>query len=63
MGELITERITANARELKLLGLADTADELVDRAETAKLGYRASSSTSSWKQRSGCSRAGATPPG
>src|SRR6202789_1994618 len=40
MGELITERITANARELKLLGLAETADELVDRAETAKLGYR-----------------------
>ena len=40
MGELITERITANARELKLLGLAETADELVDRAEPAKLGYR-----------------------
>lgn len=40
MAELITERITANARELKLLGLAETADELVDRAETAKLGYR-----------------------
>ena len=29
-----------NARELKLLGLAETADELVDRAESAKLGYR-----------------------
>jgi DNA replication protein DnaC/transposase len=40
MAELITERITANARELKLLGLAETADELVDRAEQAKLGYR-----------------------
>ena len=40
MGELISERITRNARELKLLGLADTADELVDRAENAKLGYR-----------------------
>lgn len=40
MGELITERITTNARELKLLGLAETADELVDRAENAKLGYR-----------------------
>lgn len=40
MAELITERITTNARELKLLGLAETADELVDRAETAKLGYR-----------------------
>jgi DNA replication protein DnaC len=40
MGELITERIEHNARELKLYGLADTADELVDRAEAAKLGYR-----------------------
>jgi DNA replication protein DnaC len=40
MGELITERIKHNARELKLYGLADTADELVDRAEAAKLGYR-----------------------
>jgi DNA replication protein DnaC len=40
MAELITERITANARELKLLGLAETADELVGRAEQAKLGYR-----------------------
>src|SRR5271155_4783735 len=40
MAELITERIPANARELKLLGLAETADELVDRAEAAKLGYR-----------------------
>ena len=40
MGELISERIKRNARELKLLGLAETADELVDRAESAKLGYR-----------------------
>ena len=40
MGELITERIRRNARELKLYGLADTADELVDRAEQGKLGYR-----------------------
>ncbi len=40
MGELISERITRNARELKLLGLAETADEFVDRAEKAKLGYR-----------------------
>ena len=51
MGELITERIEHNARELKLYGLADTADELVDRAEAAKLGS-ASSSTSSWNPRS-----------
>lgn len=40
MGELISERIRRNARELKLYGLADTADELVDRAEQGKLGYR-----------------------
>lgn len=40
MGELITERIRRNARELKLYGLADTADELVDRGEAGKLGYR-----------------------
>jgi DNA replication protein DnaC len=40
MGELITERIRRNARELKLYGLADTADDLVDRAEAGKLGYR-----------------------
>jgi len=40
MGELITERIATNARELKLLGLAESADEMVDRAETGKLGYR-----------------------
>jgi DNA replication protein DnaC len=40
MGELITERIRRNARELKLYGVVDTADELVDRAETGKLGYR-----------------------
>ena len=40
MGELISERIKRNARELKLYGLAETADELVDRAEAGKLGYR-----------------------
>lgn len=40
MGELVSERITRNARELKLLGLAETADEMIDRAETAKMGYR-----------------------
>ncbi len=40
MGELISERIRRNARELKLYGLAQTADELVDRAEAGKLGYR-----------------------
>lgn len=40
MAELISERIARNARELKLLGLAEQADELVARAEQAKLGYR-----------------------
>lgn len=40
MAELITQRIAHNARELKLLGLADSADELIDRAEHAQLGYR-----------------------
>jgi DNA replication protein DnaC len=40
MGELISERIARNARELKLLALAESADELVERAEEATLGYR-----------------------
>ncbi len=40
MGELISQRIARNARELKLHTLAEAADELVDRAEQAKLGYR-----------------------
>lgn len=40
MAELLNERIVRNARELKLLGLAESADELVDRAEEGDLGYR-----------------------
>jgi len=40
MAELLSERIRSNARELKLLGLAEEADALVKRAEEAKLGYR-----------------------
>ena len=40
MAELITERIRRNARELKLYGLCEAADELVERAEQAQLGYR-----------------------
>jgi hypothetical protein len=40
MGELISERIKRSARELKLYGLAETADGLVDRAEAGKLSYR-----------------------
>jgi DNA replication protein DnaC len=40
VAELITERIRRNAHELKLLGLADSADALIERAERAQLGYR-----------------------
>jgi IstB-like ATP binding protein len=40
VAELITERIRRTARELKLYGLADSADQLVERAERAGLGYR-----------------------
>jgi DNA replication protein DnaC len=37
---MITERIKRNARELKLFGLAESSDDLIDRAEQASLGYR-----------------------
>jgi DNA replication protein DnaC len=40
MAELITERIRRNAAELRLHGVAENPDELVDRAEAAQLGYR-----------------------
>ena len=40
MPELITERIRRNARELRLSGIAENPDELIDSAEQAKLGYR-----------------------
>lgn len=40
MGELITARIRANARELRLHGIAENPDDLIDRAEAAQLGYR-----------------------
>jgi hypothetical protein len=40
MAELITQRIRRNATELKLHGLVEDPDELIDRAETAQLGYR-----------------------
>jgi hypothetical protein len=40
MGELITARIRRNATELKLHGIAENPDELIDRAEAAQLGYR-----------------------
>jgi hypothetical protein len=62
MGELISERIKRNARELKLYGLADTADDLVDRAERAS-SATASSSTSCSRAKSASWRAAATPPG
>jgi DNA replication protein DnaC len=40
MAELITQRIRHNAAELRLHGVAENPDELVDRAEQAQLGYR-----------------------
>lgn len=40
MAEMLSERIRRNALELKLLGVAESLDDLVDRAEDAKLGYR-----------------------
>jgi DNA replication protein DnaC len=40
MAEMLTERIRRNACELRLHGIAEDPDELVDRAETAQLGYR-----------------------
>src|SRR5215211_4748676 len=40
MAELITQRIRRNAGELRLHGIAENPDELIDRAEQAQLGYR-----------------------
>ena len=40
MGELINARIRRNASELKLHGIQNNPDELIDRAEAAQLGYR-----------------------
>lgn len=40
MAELITERIRRNAGELRLHGIVEDPDELIDRAEHDKLGYR-----------------------
>jgi DNA replication protein DnaC len=40
MAELITERIRRNAAELKLRGIDENPDELIERAEHAQLGYR-----------------------
>jgi DNA replication protein DnaC len=40
VAEMMTERIRNNARELKLLGLAENLDDLIGRAEDGNLGYR-----------------------
>src|SRR3954462_12533192 len=40
MAELITARIRRNVTELRLHGLSENPDELIDRAEAARLGYR-----------------------
>ncbi len=40
MAELLNERIRRNAGELRLHGIAESPDELVDRAEAQDLGYR-----------------------
>ena len=40
MAELITQRIQRNATELRLPAIAANPDELIERAETAQLGYR-----------------------
>src|ERR671933_825841 len=40
MAELITQRIQRNAAELRLPAIAANPDELIERAETAQLGYR-----------------------
>ena len=62
MAELITQRIRRNAGELRLHAIAEDPDELIERAEP-RSSATASSSTCSWNQRSGCSRAAATKPG
>jgi len=40
VSEPITARIRRHAHELRLHGTAANPDELIDRAEQAKLGYR-----------------------
>ena len=60
VAELISERIARNTRELKLLGVGESADEFVDRAEDAKLGYREFLDLCS-SPRSGCSTSAPTP--
>ena len=40
MAEMLNERIRRNAGELRLHGVAESPDALVDRAEAEELGYR-----------------------
>jgi DNA replication protein DnaC len=40
VAEMLNERIRRNAGELRLHGIAESPDELVDRAEAEELGYR-----------------------
>lgn len=40
MAELITNRIVKNAIELRLLGLAESTDDLIRRAEERQMGFR-----------------------
>lgn len=40
MAELLNERIRRNAGELRLHGIAESPDQLVERAEASDLGYR-----------------------
>ncbi len=40
MAELINQRIKKNAAELKLFGIGENPDDLVNRAEEGQLGYR-----------------------
>ncbi len=40
MAEMLNERIRHNAGELRLHGIAESPDQLVDRAESEDLGYR-----------------------
>src|SRR5438045_6739585 len=40
MAEMITQRIRRNAAELRLHAIAESPDDLIERAEHAQLGYR-----------------------
>ncbi len=40
MSELVTDRIRTHAERLRLTHIAESADALIERAETAEMGYR-----------------------